>query len=101
MVDGSGVAAFEASLAGDHAPGGLPPPLLALWHAGRGEWEKAHGIVQALDGRDAAWVHAHLHRREGDQGNASYWYGRAGREPSSVDLTAEWREIAAALLAPG
>ena len=67
---------FEASLSAD-APT-LSPPLLAMWHATRGDWEAAHSIVQAENDADAAWVHAWLHRLQGDLGNARYWYRRAG-----------------------
>ncbi len=83
-------------------PQALPAPLLALWWDRRGDWERAHEAL-AVDetGREAAWVHAYLHRREGDVGNARYWYRRAGRPVSAASLDAEWDEIAAALLAGG
>jgi hypothetical protein len=74
------------------------PALDALWWAARGNWERAHAIIQDEDGRDAAWVHAYLHRVEGDLGNAAYWYRRASRAPASGPLDAEWENIAAALL---
>jgi hypothetical protein len=74
-------------------------PLLALWHAGHDNWHQAHEIAQADDAREAAWVHAYLHRVEGDAFNANYWYRRAGRPPSSSDETSEWEEITRALLA--
>jgi hypothetical protein len=92
---------FRAILEADTAPGRLSRPLAALWHAGRGEWDAAHEIVQADDSADAAWVHAHLHRVEGDLANAGYWYRRAGRDACQADTAAEWAEIAAALLAQG
>ena len=80
-------------------PDGLSPPLLGLWWDRRGDWERAHEAVAAdEEGREAAWVHAYLHRREGDLGNARYWYRRAGRPASMASLEAEWDEIAAALL---
>ena len=80
-------------------PPGLAPPLLALWWDGRGDWDRAHAAAAAdEEGRDAAWVHAYLHRREGDAGNARYWYRRAGRPVATAPLAAEWHEIAAALL---
>lgn len=80
------------------APKELPELLLALWHSKRAEWEKAHEIVQALDTPDAAWVHAHLHRVEGDLPNARYWYGRADRAEPSHDTAEEWRVITKSLL---
>lgn len=91
---------FRSSLA-DAAPlPGLPRPLLALWHAGRGEWDRAHEVVQADEADpDGAWVHAHLHRVEGDSANARYWYRRAGRSEARGDPREEWRAIAEALLA--
>lgn len=79
-------------------PAGLPPALVALWHGGRGAWDVAHGIAQADDGADGAWVHAWLHRQEGDLGNAAYWYRRAGRPAASGSLEEEWRAIVAELL---
>ena len=72
--------------------------LAALWWQARGDWVQAHEAAQADEGRDAAWVHALLHREEGDLGNADYWYARAGRARPSVTLAEEWEAIAAALL---
>ena len=87
---------FEATLSGDAPP--LPPPLLAMWHVTKGDWQAAHRIVQAEDDASAAWVHAYLHRREGDLGNARYWYRRAGRDESAQTLEEERETITAALL---
>lgn len=80
------------------APQELPELLLALWHAKRAEWDKAHEIVQSLETHDAAWVHAHLHRVEGDLPNARYWYSRADRAEPSYDTATEWRAITSSLL---
>ena len=92
--------AFRASLARDEPPANVTAPLAALWWAGReGGWERAHALVQAASGAEAAWVHAYLHRAEGDLGNAGYWYARAGRQPAEESLEAEREAIAAALLA--
>ena len=79
------------------------PALAALWWAGQGpaHWDRAHALVQDDPGRDAAWVHAHLHRLEGDPANAAYWYARAGRPVAGGDLAAEREAIAAALLGQG
>jgi hypothetical protein len=74
--------------------------MVALWHQGKNDWERAHNSLQDAVGPDADWVHAHLHRVEGDQPNAAYWYRRA-RKPmpaKSVSFQAEWDEIARALL---
>lgn len=76
---------------------GLPPLHAALWWEARGEWDRAHAIVQAEEDADAAWVHAYLHRREGDLPNADYWYRRAGRRRPAVPLEEEWAQLAAAL----
>ena len=76
----------------------LPPLLHALWHEGRGHWERAHSITQTLETADAAWVHAYLHRKEGDTFNADYWYRRAGRTAFTGSLHAEWTALATHLL---
>lgn len=73
------------------------PALQALWWAARGEWERAHACAQAGEGGPADWVHAYLHRVEGDMANARYWYARAGKEPASGPFQAELEAIAAAL----
>lgn len=91
--------AFLASLS-DPAPApGLSPPLAALWRDASGDWDGAHRCVDALADPDSMWVHAYLHRKEGDAWNAGYWYRRAGRPPHGGALDVEWREIAQALLA--
>ena len=76
---------------------GLPAPLAALWWDARGDWTRAHEAAQADEGAEAAWVHAYLHRKEGDLANADYWYRRAGKQRPSVTLAEEWAAIAAAL----
>jgi hypothetical protein len=96
------LAAFTHSTRDSAPPPGLSPPLVALWHAARGEWAQAHRIVQQREGEPRHdWVHAHLHRVEGDLANASYWYHRAGKAMPTGDLAAEREAIAAALLADG
>ncbi len=93
------LADLEASLGEKEPPPELAPLVLALWRAARGDWDGAHAIAQEQDDESGAWVHAYLHRVEGDLGNAGYWYRRARKPPASGDLEAEWRAIAAALLA--
>lgn len=88
---------FERSFGEKTPPDGLPPLLVALWLEAKGDWDGAHGIAQAEMGPGAAWVHAYLHRVEGDEANAGYWYGRSGRPHSHADLADERREIAAEL----
>ncbi len=82
-------------------PQGLPGALLALWHDARGDWDAAHRSAQEAESADGAWVHAYLHRAEGDLGNAAYWYRRAGRPVPSCSLEAEWGQIAGELLGAG
>src|SRR6185369_17617847 len=94
-------AALKASVAKQSPPAALTPPLQALWWAGKGDWDKAHTIVMAEEGADAAWVHAYLHRVEGDLPNAGYWYRAAGKPVATGTLDAEWDAIAAALLGAG
>ena len=91
---------FEASLASDRPPAGLAGPLQALWWDAKGAWDKAHAVAAAdEDGASAAWVHAYLHRKEGDASNARYWYRRADRPVPVQSLDDERRAIVAALLA--
>ncbi len=90
---------FKALLQDDNAGAQLSGGLLALWKAGRGDWDGAHNIVQDGDTKDDAWIHAYLHRAEGDLGNASYWYRRAGKPVAHATLEAEWEGIVQALLA--
>ncbi|MCB1970850.1 MAG: hypothetical protein KDG54_10635 [Geminicoccaceae bacterium] len=66
-----------------------------------GEWDRAHAIVQDMDGAGAAWVHAYLHRKEGDLANAGYWYRRAGKAPASGSLESEWIAIRASFAGEG
>lgn len=89
---------LEASLRGNDPPDTLPPAVRALWHDARGDWHRAHQVAQDVDDETGAWVHAYLHRKEGDLGNAGYWYRRAGRPVCRESLEAEWRSIASALL---
>ncbi|MGE0716942.1 MAG: hypothetical protein AB7P02_15985 [Alphaproteobacteria bacterium] len=92
-------AELKASLSAEAPPAGLDAALAVLWWAAKGDWHKAHSIAQEHeDEADGAWVHAHLHRIEGDLDNAGYWYRRAGRPRSTAPLPEEWNEIAAALL---
>jgi hypothetical protein len=93
------LAAFRASLGRPAPPPHLRPALNALWWDAKGEWDRAHALAQADEGGAGDWVHAYLHRKEGDSGNAAYWYRRAGQPVGSGALEAEWEAIAAALLA--
>lgn len=90
---------FRASLTGNAPPRSLTPALRALWHDGKGDWAAAHADAQGENSPKGAWVHAYLHRKEGDVSNAGYWYRRAGQPVSGEALDAEWERIARALLA--
>ncbi len=74
------------------------PPLHALWCEKKGDWNRAHQLVQDASRGDEAWVHAYLHRKEGDNSNAAYWYRAAGKPVCRVSLDEEWQEIAKGLL---
>ena len=74
------------------------PALVALWHDAKGDWSRAHEVAQDVDDATGAWVHAYLHRKEGDEGNAGYWYRRAGKPVEHGPLDAEWARIVTALL---
>jgi len=89
---------FKESLAKTKPPAELTPALAALWWAGKDNWERAHNIVMDAAGKDSAWVHAYLHRVEGDLDNAQYWYRRAQRPVSGKPFAAEWDAIAENLL---
>jgi len=82
-------------------PAGAGPALMALWHEFRGDWDRAHELAQQDAGRNGAWVHAYLHRKEGDVMNAGYWYSRAGKPEGRGDLDAERAAIVGALLRGG
>jgi hypothetical protein len=93
--------AFRKSVQLSEPSAGVSGPLAALWHAAKGDWQKAHAIVQDDEGKDAAWVHAYLHRVEGDIANAGYWYRRAGKKAAEMPLDDEWQAIGKALLGAG
>ena len=88
------IAEFEAAEARE-----FDGALLALWWYVKGDWEKAHEIAQDVAGAYGAWVHAYLHRKDGDVGNAAYWYRVAGRGVAMGDFRREWEGIVGALLA--
>lgn len=82
-------------------PAGLSAPLEALWWEARGEWERAHARCQEAGNRAGDWVHGYLHRKEGDEGNARYWYGRAGKRMPTGKWEEEWVELVETLLEVG
>ena len=89
---------FRLTLSTDSPPANLAPALVALWHDGRGDWSAAHNVAQDIDGPTGAWIHAYLHRKEGDLGNVGYWYARASKPAAKGSLDDEWAAIAATLL---
>jgi hypothetical protein len=93
--------AFKASIAKPQPPAELSPALKALWWDGKGDWDTAHEYAQERDDAAGAHVHAYLHRKEGDQSNADYWYRRAGVAPSNLTLDEEWEELAQKFLGKG
>jgi len=92
---------FRGTLKAGEPPRALAAPLAALWHEAKGDWARAHEIVQAERSKAAARVHAYLHRKEGDSANADYWYARASTERPSGTLDNEWQELVQQFLGEG
>lgn len=90
---------FQKSVAGEAPPEKLSAPLAALWWDAKGDWAKAHGLVDELESKDGMAVHAYLHRKEGADWNANYWYERAGRTYRRTALPDEWQALVQGLLA--
>lgn len=84
---------FKASLSSDQPVTGVSVQLKSLWYDGKGDWQKAHAEVDQLDDTASAWVHAYLHRKEGDIWNADYWYRKAGKTRPAISLEAEWEQL--------
>ena len=91
-------AEFQQSLQQATPPPGISQVLEALWWDGKGNWDRSHDIAQEIHSAQGSWVHAYLHRKEGDHGNAGYWYARAGKRMPSVSLEAEWEQVVTDLL---
>ena len=91
---------FRSSLA-QQAPPALSPALRSMWEDGKGNWSAAHAIAQDLHDETGAWIHAYLHRKEGDLANAGYWYRRARKPIAHDTLKDEWARIVSALLGAG
>jgi hypothetical protein len=89
---------FRESLTATEPPAGLTHALAGLWWDAKGDWKRAHKSAQQDEGVAGSWVHAYLHRKEGDQGNAAYWYSRSGKPPLCREpLDAEWLRIVRSL----
>lgn len=89
---------FKESINQKDAPAAISKNLLALWLDAKGNWDDAHDIVQETSGLDGDWIHAYLHRKEGDLSNASYWYSRIGKVRPTIELSDEWEQLAIYLL---
>lgn len=89
---------FKESLSGNEPPQNASVYLKALWYDAKGNWDEAHKLIQDINDKNAAWIHAYLHRKEGDINNARYWYNNANKKLSSLTLAQEWEEIVNALI---
>ena len=89
---------FQQSVKGEVSPEGINVYLEAMWYDAHGNWNKAHSLVDHFEDVTASWVHAYLHRKEGDIWNADYWYKKAGRKRPDISLEQEWELIVKALL---
>jgi hypothetical protein len=89
---------IQTTISEQNCPSSLSKALQALWYDKKGDWQTAHEITQEAKDADSAWVHAYLHRKEGDFSNAQYWYRRSGKPASQASLEQEWEEIAKELL---
>ncbi len=89
---------FKETLIGQEPPKNVSLYLQALWFDAKKDWDKAHEIVQEIPDKKASWIHAYLHRKEGDVFNSEYWYTRAARKRPDIPLDKEWDQIAEAFL---
>ena len=89
---------YANSFNSNYPPGNINQFALAMWYDAKGDWEKAHNIVQDIENRTAYQIHGYLHRKEGDNGNAGYWYNKAGTKLPDYSLEKEWEEIVKAVL---
>ena len=92
------LAFFKQSLSSAKPPPGLDIYLESLWEDARGNWDRSHNLIQDLTDKKAAWIHAYLHRKEGDIWNADYWYSKAGRKRPELTLEEEWETIVEELI---
>lgn len=92
------LSAFKETLTNQKPPSSLSVYAEALWYDAKKDWQKAHTLIQDLPDKNAAWIHAYLHRKEGDIWNADYWYNKAGRKRPALSLDEEWEQIVTAFL---
>ena len=88
---------YKESLSGIEPPENISVYLKALWYDAKGEWDRSHKLIQEVNDKNAIWIHAYLHRKEGDIGNADYWYRRSGKTRPSLSVEKEWEELVTAL----
>lgn len=84
---------FKESLNSERPEAAMSPQLKSLWYDGKGNWQQAHAQVDQLNDQASAWVHAYLHRKEGDTWNADYWYRKAGKTRPNISLDEEWEQL--------
>ena len=89
---------FEQSLNQELPSSDLTPLLKSLWYAGKKDWTNSHNIVEQINSLESSWIHAYLHRWEGDEWNANYWYSKAKRNMPTISLDEEWKHIVRFLL---
>lgn len=89
---------IKESLAAEQPPQQLSVYIKALWYDAKDDWDKSHKLIQDVPDKNASWIHAYLHRKEGDIWNADYWYSKAGKKRPSVSLNEEWEQLVSALL---
>ena len=89
---------FVTSLDTDTPPKDISVYLLALWYDAKEDWDQSHTTIQDVDTKNAAWIHAYLHRKEGDTFNADYWYRRAGKKRPDVTIKEEWNNLVTAMM---
>lgn len=89
---------FKNTLPQERPPEDVSQLVKALWYDAKGNWNQAHELAQSVNNQDGSWVHAYLHRVEGDNANASYWYSRARKSMPQMDLQEEWEHIVSELL---
>jgi len=92
------ITTFKESLLQSEPPQNSSAYLSALWYDAKGDWDNAHKLIQDIEDKNAAWIHAYLHRKEGDNSNADYWYNLAGKKRSNASSEKEWEEIVSALI---
>ena len=91
--------AFEQSIEQHRKPPAeISVYLQSLWYDAKGDWDKAHEMIQDVEDETSFWIHAYLHRKEGDSWNADYWYRKAGKAKPDASLKEEWKEISSILL---